>query len=69
MPSATYIKYETAWAAKLCPRCEQESATAHGWLFREPPPTSDLPDARKPFNEVFIHDNRDDCVVLASSEK
>jgi hypothetical protein len=66
MLSDPYIKYETAWTAKLCPRCGQ-SATSHGWLFRGPPPALALPDTRKPFGEVFIHDNRDDCVVLASS--
>lgn len=68
MPSASYIKYETPWAEKPCPRCG-DSATAHGWLFREPPPALDLSDTRKPFGEVFIHDKSDDCVVLASSEK
>jgi len=64
-----YIKYETAWVAQLCPCCGQEAATAHGWLFRDPPPTSGLLDTRRPFGEVFIHDNRDDCVVLGPLER
>jgi hypothetical protein len=68
MPSDAYIKYHTAWVGKLCPRCGQQLTTGHGWLFREPSPTLHLPDTRKPFGDVFLHDKREDCVVLASSQ-
>jgi hypothetical protein len=65
--SSAYIKYETAWVPQPCPRCAEETATGHGWLFREPPPTSQTQDTRKPVGQVFLHDDRDDCVVMMAN--
>ena len=62
-----YITYEKAWTTKLCPQCNQEPAIGHGWLFREAPPRSIECDTRIPFGEVFLHDDREDCIVLAQT--
>jgi hypothetical protein len=64
-----YITYDSEWSAKPCPQCNQRVASAHGWLFKEPPPTSPTIDTRKPIGEVFIHDEGNDCVILAESER
>jgi hypothetical protein len=62
-----YITYEVMWTARTCPRCQQRSATGHGWLFKDPPPSSPEEDKRRPVGEVFVHDDAEDCVVLGSS--
>jgi len=56
-----YISYEGGWVAKTCPRCKQKMANGHGWLFKEPPPTSPVLENRKPIGEVFIHEDGGDC--------
>ena len=50
-----YISFEVDWASKTCPHCEQRTALGHGWLFKEPPPSSSALDNREPIGEVYIH--------------
>lgn len=60
-----YIKYAEPWEPRLCPKCGLKTATAYGQLFREPPPKPGEIDNRKPFNEVWLHGDGDDCVLLS----
>lgn len=64
-----YITYEPSWITKSCPRCKQKTASGHGWLFKEPPPIPPALDNRKPIGEVFVHEDRGDCTILAESER
>ena len=64
-----YITYEGGRATKTCPQCKQRAASGHGWLFKEPPPTSPALDRRKPVGEVFTHDDGGDCVILTEAER
>jgi hypothetical protein len=38
-----FITYDSRWTLQECPQCKQP-ATAHGWLFKEPPPRLPLDD-------------------------
>jgi hypothetical protein len=55
--------WEDAWHPKMCPVCKERTATAHCWLFKEPPPSSrTFEDKRKAIGEAFMHVDSDDCV-------
>jgi hypothetical protein len=54
--------WEDGWTPKMCPFCEQMTAIAHGWLFKEPQPLLPLQDRRKAIAEVFMHADSEDCV-------
>ena len=62
-----FVAYEKGWTDRPCPRCGSRTATAHGWLYTDPPPSTGL-DERRPVGEVFDHGGTDDCVSLAESE-
>ena len=62
-----YIGYEVGFKGGPCPLCKTRNATAHGLLYKEPPP--DGPDDRRPVGEVYLHDEGDDCQLLAESER
>jgi hypothetical protein len=61
-----FMMYDKKWVAKVCPHCNQEPAVAHAWLFKEAASHPVQLQPRKPSGEVFLHDEREDCVVLAS---
>jgi hypothetical protein len=63
-----YITIDARWIVRICPLCKSRDASAHGWLFEEPPPAYPLQDKRKSIGEVFIHDSGDDCETGASTE-
>ncbi|MDQ2843046.1 MAG: hypothetical protein M3Y72_18810 [Acidobacteriota bacterium] len=60
----SYITMEGGWANETCPCCKK-MAIGHGWLYREPPPSNSIGDKRKVIGEVFMHDDFDDCGILA----
>jgi hypothetical protein len=60
-----YITMDVRWIVKTCPVCRSRDATAHGWLFNEPPPADPLEDKRKAIGQVLIHDRGEDCTVRA----
>lgn len=61
-----YITMDSHWQTQPCPKCGHDSI-GHGFLFREPPPINKIEDGRKPFNEVFLHQDREDCLLLSST--
>ena len=63
-----YVGYEVGWTSKPCARCGSLTATAHGWLYKEPPLPAPAEDDWHPVGQVFLHDKGDDGVVLARSE-
>jgi len=64
-----YVKWDSRWTPKECPICRQKPATAHGWIFEDPPPPSlALGDFRKPSQEVLPHEGGEDCVILAPAK-
>jgi hypothetical protein len=66
--SSYYVKYAFRWDLKACPCCPRE-ASGHGWLLKEPPPSSPAEDRRTPVGEVFVHTDVEDCVVMTDSER
>jgi hypothetical protein len=61
-----YLKMVTAWDNSACRHCGA-ATTGYGQLFKEAPPQGQ--DTRKVIGEVFSHADKDDCVILADSER
>jgi hypothetical protein len=56
-----YNTWEKDLTPKVCPCC-RNTAIAHCWLYKEPPPTRPLEDKRKAVGEAFMHADSEDCV-------
>jgi hypothetical protein len=66
---SSYVTYEVDWIMQTYPHGKERVASGHGWLFKESPPLSPALDKRKSIGEVFIHDEGEDCIILAESER
>ena len=53
-----YMRLDPHWKVQPCPHCHTRIATAHGWLFTEPPPPvrglrPDTPDCDREWAEAI----------------